>query len=651
VRQPLPRCGTRNLLKRIRLVAPRPGLRRKVGKTAILGGFQKGDCGGGIALKWATQRRGSIAKAAKIIVTDRTTKTTLDAQTFQKVLEAAFVLQEHNRKLQKAQEIFDSRPEHPRQESVGQTAQPKATPKSDSPGQPNTDYTLTLAEIVEAQHYIRTQRLDVEAALNVVADRLMRITKASGAGIGILNGANVHYRAGAGSAALPVGSEVPLAVAVSQPTVRTGQVIRTVDIDIEFLFDPASVRDRGIRSLVAVPIHYDGEIVGGLELYFDKVHGYADQDIHTCQLMAGLVTEALAREAGVKLKKSMAEERSSMRAALEKLEPNLAALAKDPPVNPISAELAVEVDNICWKCANLLSAGEQFCGNCGAVRAGSAEEAAAIDSSLDSAGLAQPELEKKTKGRSFKTAAASGTAISRVHAQASVSAVPDNEVLPDDVLAMFAMTEAEENSFDSSAATIAEETIAENDDRSIESPADLQTGDAAAPSQIENSEKSDESLLVWSSAARAQDFLESLSVTRTPSALVRFWRFRRGDFYLAIAIAVVVAVIGWGIWSSHSPTGAANIASRTAKRARHSPPDSDLSMFDRLLIDLGLAEAPDPAPEYKGNPDVQVWVDLNTAEYYCPGADLYQKTRNGKLATQREAELDQFEPAYRKACD
>jgi hypothetical protein len=73
-------------------------------------------------------------------------------------------------------------------------------------------------------------------------------------------------------------------------------------------------------------------------------------------------------------------------------------------------------------------------------------------------------------------------------------------------------------------------------------------------------------------------------------------------------------------------------------------------MFDKLLISLGLAEAPE-APEYKGNPDTQVWVDLHTALYYCPGSELYGKTPKGKLASQRDAQLDQFEPASRKACD
>jgi hypothetical protein len=63
-----------------------------------------------------------------------------------------------------------------------------------------------------------------------------------------------------------------------------------------------------------------------------------------------------------------------------------------------------------------------------------------------------------------------------------------------------------------------------------------------------------------------------------------------------------------------------------------------------------LAEAPEE-PEYKGNPDTPVWVDLHTALYYCPGSDLYGKTAKGKLSTQREAQLDQFEPASRKACD
>ena len=79
-------------------------------------------------------------------------------------------------------------------------------------------------------------------------------------------------------------------------------------------------------------------------------------------------------------------------------------------------------------------------------------------------------------------------------------------------------------------------------------------------------------------------------------------------------------------------------------------PDADLSMLDKFMISIGIAEPPD-APEYKGNPETQVWVDLHTALYYCPGAELYGKTPRGRFTSQRDAQLDQFEPAYRKACN
>lgn len=152
----------------------------------------------------------------------------------------------------------------------------------------------------------------------------------------------------------------------------------------------------------------------------------------------------------------------------------------------------------------------------------------------------------------------------------------------------------------------------------------------------------------WSSAASAREFLEQLAAERSGS-LARFWQARRGDFYLALAVILVAVVIRWGIWSNH-PVGATGSPAIAAAQHRKPAADADLSWFDRMLISLGLAEAPEQ-PEYKGNPQTQVWVDLQTALYYCPGAALYGKTPKGKFATQRDAQLDEYEPALRKACD
>lgn len=50
------------------------------------------------------------------------------------------------------------------------------------------------------------------------------------------------------------------------------------------------------------------------------------------------------------------------------------------------------------------------------------------------------------------------------------------------------------------------------------------------------------------------------------------------------------------------------------------------------------------------NAGIKVWVDRNTALYYCPGSGAYGRTRNGQYLSQAEARLENFEPAMRKQC-
>lgn len=545
-------------------------------------------------------------------MTDDKNRPGLDEQTFEKLLEAAYVLQEHNRKMRELEQSLESQSEQLReQERLHQERLQRIKPQAPERPRANGDYTLTLAEIVEAQHQIQMRHLDLDQAIAVVAERVARITGGSGAGVGVLEGATVRYRGAAGDPALPVGTEVPLQKAVCQANVRTGQVIRTPDINTEFLFDPDPCRQRGILSLVAVPIHYDGNIVGALELYFDRLNGFAEQDIHTCQLMAGLVTEAIGRDAELKIKNSMVAERSSMLAAIERLQPKLAAIAEDQlAAAGKSAETGkASARASCWKCGNNLLLEEQFCGKCGAPRVGETDP-----SSLQSKVASAWHLQQRDKE--------SGVA---------ASSTPS-----------------------------AREMNLEGEDLSLAASEKLVTESSSSSEAIdqENSEAHGTALvkpqpqeIVWSSA-KAEDSVVSPEEPPTSNALSRYWNSRRGDFYMAFAVLLVIVVVRWGVWSDNSAAanGRGGALTGGASHSKRIAPDADLSMFDKLLISLGLAEAPE-APEYKGNPDVQVWVDLQTALYYCPGADLYGKTTKGKLSTQREAQLDQFEPAKMKACD
>lgn len=572
-------------------------------------------------------------------MTDEKNKPRLDEQTFAKLLEAAYVLQEHNRKMRRVEESLQLHSEQLRQQEVEtQAALQTSThlPEENSP--PNSDYALILAEIVEAQHQIQRGNLESDEAMAMVAGKIARITNASGAAIGILEGQTIRYRAGAGAPALPLGSEVPLETAICAISVSTGQVLRTPDINMELLFDPDLCRKRQILSLVAVPIYHDGNIVGALELYFDRLQGFAEQDIQTCQLMAGLVSEAIGQGTESALKKSMAAERSAMLTAIEKLRPNLSVLAEDQTPDIADKDHAWEADvaksSVCWKCGDVLVEQEQFCGKCGASRAGEGDQSS-IQSKLASAMRMQSSVREAFSPN--------GSELPRNTAAAYAAEDQDH------LAQLLALSELQENT-----PLPEQSTGAGADEGAIRLLSSIapQRGDndlQASPVAPIESKQQD---VTWRSAAKARDFLEALAETRSPGALGRLWRARRGDFYLVVAVILMFFVIRWGMLSGNSvgATGHGTAISGTVNRRRPPTPDADLSLFDKLMISLGLAEAPE-VPQYKGNPNTQVWIDPHTALYYCPDSDLYGKTSKGRFASQRDAQLDQFESASRKACD
>jgi hypothetical protein len=123
------------------------------------------------------------------------------------------------------------------------------------------------------------------------------------------------------------------------------------------------------------------------------------------------------------------------------------------------------------------------------------------------------------------------------------------------------------------------------------------------------------------------------SMLRTLRDLRVKLRFRRADVYLGVAIFVAAFALLWPAAGSTRPV------------------TPTLSTWDRALIALGIAEAPAPEVHLQGDPSIQVWIDPHTALYYCPGEEQYGKAANGHYSTQREAQMDRFEPAGRSACE
>jgi hypothetical protein len=592
-------------------------------------------------------------------VSEEKGKPILDERALDKLLEAAYVLQEHNQASQKLAENLQKKRDQieaqdreaaSKAEAKKEYA-PPALQKSAVPG----DYSATLGKIVETQRQIQIRQLDLHSALALVAERVLEISRADGAAIGFVDGQFMHYRAVAGPKAPAVDSTIPIEKALSTSCLESGQVLRCEDTILGEGVDTKECRSRGIESLIGAPVFLQGSVAGVLELYYGEARAFTDQDVHTSQLMAGLVTEALVRDEEVTWKKSLASERAAMLEALEKLQPNLAALVDKPAGREAKMPSAAGASSlsICSKCGHDLLAEEQFCGECGFPRSGepqsaktpveiSPAELRALELiSQSDAGPKLPSVPEPVKATQPEFEFHSDELESSpAHVETHDSLVPapaqeipgipsDEEALPDFAELLQA---AEEHSVEESAAV---EEPAASEPKTLEN-------ESAESTALEKQEHPGD----WSSAAAAKDFLEKLSPAK--GSFAQFWNARRGDIYLAISVILVISVILWGMMSSHS-VGASG-AQGQAATAHANPPQPNLTLWDRMMIQLGLAEAP-AAPEDKGTPGTQVWIDERTGLYYCPGTDLYGKTAKGKFTTQREAQLDQFEPAYRKPCN
>src|SRR5579864_664975 len=158
-----------------------------------------------------------------------------------KLLEAAYVLQEHNRKMHEPAPPHEPAIELPAASHPANitTNAPQATKTDRSP---NGDYTFILAQIVETQRQIQVRQLDLQEAISLLVGRLIEMTHAGGAAIGIVEGQMLRYRAAAGRMTLPVGSEIPVEKALSAASLRKGQVMRCGDVASERSLDSAECR-------------------------------------------------------------------------------------------------------------------------------------------------------------------------------------------------------------------------------------------------------------------------------------------------------------------------------------------------------------------------------------------------------------------------
>ncbi len=137
---------------------------------------------------------------------------------------------------------------------------------------PERSEMLSSVETVRGE--IREIGEDVDAVFQLISERALTLTGASGAALAFLTDDKLICRARAGDASPPLGAPVNVKQGLSGECIRTGLLVSCEDMGNDPRVDPEIGRALGIGSLMAVPIVSNLRAVGLLEVFSSRPHGF-----------------------------------------------------------------------------------------------------------------------------------------------------------------------------------------------------------------------------------------------------------------------------------------------------------------------------------------------------------------------------------------
>jgi GAF domain-containing protein len=136
---------------------------------------------------------------------------------------------------------------------------------------------------------------DLDAALQLLAERAQYVTGAEGAMIALRRGDHndMLCRASAGSNAPELGALLSMEYGFSGESVRSRQALRCDDAEQDSRVNRENCRRLGISSVVAMPILSDQQVLGVFELFSGKPHAFSERDVSALQRLSAMVETAV----------------------------------------------------------------------------------------------------------------------------------------------------------------------------------------------------------------------------------------------------------------------------------------------------------------------------------------------------------------------
>ena len=156
--------------------------------------------------------------------------------------------------------------------------------------------TERLSRVISTQREIAAADLDVDSVMRLICDRVRELTNVDTATILLLEGDHLVHKAATGTMeSIRVGDKVPLEGSFTGWVHRGGRAAFANDSHTDPRFSSGLAASRGIRSMLAVPLHHGDDVVGQLHALCTRPHAFSELDVDTLELLSVVVSLALSR--------------------------------------------------------------------------------------------------------------------------------------------------------------------------------------------------------------------------------------------------------------------------------------------------------------------------------------------------------------------
>lgn len=169
------------------------------------------------------------------------------------------------------------------------------TARPGNSGATTADYTSILIALEAVRKEVHALGTNLDAALQLIAERAQAFTRGTGAAIALTYGKEMVCRASAGADAPPIGTRLDSSAGFSGECIRTGKLLRCDDSETDSRVDRESCRGLGIRSIGAAPIRVAGTVVGLLEVFSPNAHAFGENDNTILLRLTETVSGAVSR--------------------------------------------------------------------------------------------------------------------------------------------------------------------------------------------------------------------------------------------------------------------------------------------------------------------------------------------------------------------